>query len=108
MESRLWSIVLAADAEQTLSQGREGGPQQFRRPPGTGTLERSLVRLAAICPANRTVIVLTEAQRQQFRELAETPKSVRLVFQPQDRGTAVGVLFGLLRVLTTDPAAWSS
>ena len=63
------------------------------------------MRLAPICPANRTVIVLTEAQRQHLRELAETPKSARMAFQPQDRGTAAGLLFGLLPVLTTDPAA---
>ena len=105
MESRLWSIVLAAEAERTFSQGREDEPRQFRRPLGTATsVEQTLVRLAAICPANRTVIVLNEAQRQHLRK-PEAPKSVQMVFQPQDRGTAAGVLFGLLPVLTTDPAA---
>jgi hypothetical protein len=89
MESRLWSIVLAADAERTFST----------------SVEQTLVRLAEFCSASRTVIVLNEAQRQRLRELSEARRSAQMVFQPQDRGTAAGVLFGLLPVLTTDPEA---
>jgi len=91
---------------QPLSQGRDGGPEYLWRLSGTASLAaQTLARLAAICPTNRTVIVLNDNQREHVGELPGGPESGRMVFQPHDRGTAVGLLFGLLPVLTTDPAA---
>ena len=105
MESRLWSIVLAANAGQPLSHRHEDAPEQFWWPPGTASLVRpTLARLAPLCPAGRTVVVLNESQREHVRGLPGAP-TARMVFQPDDRGTAAAMLFGLLPVLTTDPAA---
>lgn len=105
MESRLWSIVLAPDAGRPLSPTPEGGPEQFWRPPRTESMvKQAVARLAGICPVDRTVVVLNESQREQARGL-DGAFTGRLVFQPDDRGTAAALLFGLLHVLTTDPAA---
>jgi len=88
MESRLWSIVLAANVRQSPS-----------------LVEQTVARLTSICPGRRTVIVLNESQRAHVRRLRPGPESGRMVFQPDDRGTVSGLLFGLLPVLTIDPAA---
>jgi len=88
MESNLWSIVLAGNVPQ---------------PPTV--VEQTVARLRSICPGHQTVVVLNESQRDHVRRSLPGPGSGRLVFQPGDRGTAAGLLFGLLPVLTTDPAA---
>jgi mannose-1-phosphate guanylyltransferase len=106
MESSLWSVVLAAGAGQRLSRVTGGTPKQFWRPTGAKSLvEHTLARLAPICPVDRTVIVVNDNQRDHVRRWPDAHQSGRIVFQPDDRGTAAGVLFGLLPVLVTDPAA---
>jgi mannose-1-phosphate guanylyltransferase len=50
-------------------------------------------------------MVVAETQREYVRQWPKARGSSRVAFQPQDRGTAAGVLFGLVPVLTTDPDA---
>lgn len=88
MELRVWSIVLAADVQ-----------------PPASVVGKTVARLASICPGGRVVIVLHEGHREHVRGLRAGPESGRMIFQPHDRGTAAGLLYGLLPVLTTDPAA---
>lgn len=106
MESSLWSVVLAAGAGERLSRVTGGIPKQFWRPTGTKSLvEHTLARLTPICPGSRTVIVVSDHQRDHVRRWPDAEKQGRIVFQPEERGTAAGVLFGLLSVLTAEPAA---
>ncbi len=81
-------------------------PKQFWRPAGGPSLvEQTLLRLAPICPAERTVIVVAAAHQEYVRQWPKARDSGRVAFQPQDRGTAAGVLFGLVPVLAIDPDA---
>jgi len=103
MKSPLWSLVLAAGAGRRLSRLTGGVPKQFWRPAGTTSLmEETLVRLAPICPSQRTVIVVNKAQREYVSPWPSAPRGGRIAFQPEDRGTAAGVLFGLTEVLARD------
>lgn len=86
VESSLWSIVL--------------GPNVGRSSQGRGDHEQ----LAGICPVDRTVVVLSATQPHNVDE-PHGPDSVRMVFEPDDRGTAARLLLGLLVVLTTEPGA---
>jgi mannose-1-phosphate guanylyltransferase len=89
-----------------LSSLTGGTPKQFWRPDGnTSLVEETLVRLAPICPAERTVIVVNDSQREYVRQWPPDRRRGRVVFQPEDRGTAAGVLFGLVPVLVNDPDA---
>lgn len=104
MQGRLWSVVLAAGAGSRLSHRTGGIPKQFWRPHGgPSLLEETLARLTPICPAERTVIVVGDHQRTHVRKWPAYRRSGRIMFQPADRGTAAGVLFGLLPVLASDP-----
>lgn len=106
MESQLWSVVLAAGSGRRLSSLTGGIPKQFWRPVGGPSLvEETLVRLAPICSAGRTVIVVNESQRAHVDEWPPAGRRGRVVFQPEDRGTAAGVLFGLVPILATEPDA---
>jgi mannose-1-phosphate guanylyltransferase len=81
-------------------------PKQFWRPPGSSSLlDETLARLAPLCPAPRTVIVVDAAHRKYVRARPQYRDRGRVVFQPADRGTAAGVLFGLSPVLAADPGA---
>jgi mannose-1-phosphate guanylyltransferase len=98
--------VLAAGAGRRLSSLTGGTPKQFWRPAGsTSLVEDTLARLAPICPDERTVIVVAESHREYVNQWSPARRRGRVVFQPQDRGTAAGVLFGLVPVLAAEPGA---
>ena len=105
MEPSLWSVVLAAGRGRRLATLTRGIPKQFWRPAGDSSLlDDTLRRLAPLCAPERTVIVVDSGHqeyvnREQYRELGH------VAFQPADRGTAAGVLFGLTPVLAADPGA---
>ena len=106
MKSPLWSVVLAAGSGRRLSGVTGGIPKQFWRPDGSATLvEETLARLQPLCGADRTVIVVGEAQRKHVTHWESDPPRGHVVFQPEDRGTAAGVLFGLVHVLKRAPNA---
>ena len=104
MSGHLWSVVLAAGAGRRLSGITGGVPKQFWRPgDGPSLLESTLDRLAPVCPPERTVIVVGDEHRDYLRRSPQYRRRGRILFQPHNRGTAAGVLFGLLPVLTADP-----
>ena len=106
MDTHFWSIVLAGGQGTRLSELTHGTPKQFWSPPGGPSLiGETLRRLASICPGDRTVVVVDESQRKHVdRQLTDRARC-RVAFQPMDRGTAAGVLFGLTAVLDADPEA---
>lgn len=104
MRGNLWTVVLAAGAGSRLSRITGGIPKQFWRPEGGPSLiESTIDRLAPICPSDRRVIVVGDAHRKYVRRWPGYRNQGRIVFQSHDRGTAAGLLFGLLPVLTADP-----
>jgi mannose-1-phosphate guanylyltransferase len=104
MRGNLWSVVLAGGAGRRLSSLTGGVPKQFWRPgAGPSLLEATIDRLAPICPSDRTIVVVGEAHRAHVRQWPAYRSRGRILFQPRDRGTAAGLLLGLLPVLAADP-----
>jgi mannose-1-phosphate guanylyltransferase len=68
-------------------------------------LDETLRRVAPISSPDRTVIVVNESQRTFVDEWPGAARYRHVVFQPDDRGTAAGLLFGLVPVLLSDPSA---
>ena len=106
MKGNLWSVVLAAGSGRRLSGITGGVPKQFWRPDdGPSLLESTLDRLAPICPPERTVIVVGDEHHEHVRSSPKYRSRGRILFQPHNRGTAAGLLFGLLPVIAADPDA---
>jgi mannose-1-phosphate guanylyltransferase len=104
MESRLWSVILAGGAGTRLAGLTGGVPKQFWHPNGDPSLlEETLARITTLTPPERCVIVIDDAHREYIRRGALG--RARVVAQPDNRGTAAGVLYGLLSVLSIDPQA---
>lgn len=106
MRCSLWSVILAAGAGRRLSAVTNGVPKQFWRLDGrTSLLEETMARIAPIADTTRTSVVVDRAHEEFVREAALQERAGRVLYQPQDRGTAAGVLFGLTAVLEADPDA---
>jgi mannose-1-phosphate guanylyltransferase len=104
MRGNLWSVVLAGGAGRRLSRITGGVPKQFWRPDGgRSLLESTIDRLAPICPSDRTIVVVGDAHREHVRRWPMYRSRGRILLQPDDRGTAAGLLLGLLPVLAADP-----
>jgi mannose-1-phosphate guanylyltransferase len=68
-------------------------------------LERTRKRAALAIPAEQTLFVVTKTQERFYAPLLADVPSSRLVVQPQNRGTAAAILYGLLRSLSVAPTA---
>ncbi len=96
MAPRMWSLVLAGGRGRRLAALTCGIPKQYYAPRGGLTLlENTLDRLAPIAGAARTVTVIDRAHQNMAAALGSRTALGQLAHQPLDRGTAVGVLFGL-------------
>ena len=103
---QLWSIVLAAGQGRRLAALTGGVPKQFWSPDGDRTLlEQTLDRLAPLVPPKRTMTVIDRSHRALARTLWNRASLGHLLEQPDDRGTAPGVLLGLSEVIARDPEA---
>jgi mannose-1-phosphate guanylyltransferase len=101
----VWGIVLAGGAGVRLASLTGGVPKQFWRFEGGPTLiENTLERIAPLTTPARTVVVVDRTHRHLV-ETVRNSRRTRFVYQPCNRGTATGVLFGLLSALdsTEDP-----
>jgi mannose-1-phosphate guanylyltransferase len=94
----LWTLVLAAGAGRRLSSITGGVPKQFwRRPGGRSLLQETLDRFAPLAPPTRTVVVIDAAHRVHMKRDRGGDPGITIV-QPEDRGTALGVLLALVPV----------
>jgi mannose-1-phosphate guanylyltransferase len=74
-------------------------PKQFCTLVGEETLlAQTLRRAALLVPRERTHVVLTRRHEPYYREIVAGLPSSSLVIQPENRGTATAVLYGLLRI----------
>jgi mannose-1-phosphate guanylyltransferase len=104
MERRLWSLILAGGAGTRLVGVTGGVPKQFWQPEGgPSLLEETLTRVGPLTSRQRCVIVIDDAHREYISRCALA--GARWVAQPDNRGTAAAVLYGLLSVLSVDPHA---
>jgi mannose-1-phosphate guanylyltransferase len=107
----IWGVVLAAGDGTRLADatarvdGRPVPKQYCSLVEARSLLRATLDRLGALIPKERIVIVVAEAHRRHWeRELADWPAE-NLVSQPENRGTAAGLLLPLLAIARRDPTA---
>jgi mannose-1-phosphate guanylyltransferase len=106
MATQLWTVILAAGSGRRLSSVTGEVPKQFwRGAHGRSLLEDTVSRFLPLAPSSRTVVVIDAAHRDHVSR-GGVPTSVgTTIVQPEDRGTAVGVLLALMPVLDADPGA---
>lgn len=93
-------LVLAAGAGRRLASITGHTPKQYwTHDGGESLLESTLRRLAPVVPASRTCAVVDRTHRRFLRAPGRAPRCAAVAFQPGDRGTAAGVLFGLVQLV---------
>jgi mannose-1-phosphate guanylyltransferase len=70
---------------------------------GETLLEQTRRRAALAIRPDRTLLVLTRRQERFYLPLTAKTPPHRMVIQPEDRGTAAAILYGLLRISTVSP-----
>jgi mannose-1-phosphate guanylyltransferase len=107
----VWGAILAGGdgtrlRRLTLAVAGDARPKQFTRFFETETLlERTRRRVALTVAPERTLIVLTEAHRVYWQDLADELDGRCLLVQPQNRGTAAAILYAALCVAAVAPMA---
>ena len=107
----LWAILLAAgegERVRSLTHDRQGRhvPKQFWSLDGGDSLLRLAIRRAeALVPKHRIVPVVAAQHRHWWKAELRDLDPEKVVVQPQNKGTAVGILLPLAYVLRTDPLA---
>ncbi len=113
MKNRLntWGLVLAGGAGsrlQGLTRNSQGVvvPKQFcSLQGGPSLLQEALQRAAAVAPMQRVCTVVAEQHRPWWRDMLGYLPDENIIVQPENRGTAHGVLLPLLRIAARDPQA---
>jgi len=99
MPTMAWSIILAAGQGRRLASVTGGLPKQFWAPRGGRTLlEHTVDRMAYLSPPARMVTVVNQSQREHAELIAARTSLGRVAYQAGDRGTAAGVLRGLVEI----------
>jgi len=106
-----WSLVLAGgDGRrlQGLTRNLYGVavPKQFcSLRGGPSLLQEALQRAATVAPQQRVCAVVAAQHRQWWTAMLGNIADENVIVQPQNRGTAHGVLLPLLRIAARDPDA---
>lgn len=106
-----WGLILAGGDGtrlQSLTRSIAGDdrPKQFCRLLGDETLlAATRRRTALVIPSEQTLILVTRCHEEFYAPLLEASPQGCFVRQPQNRGTAPAILYGLLRVAAVAPTA---
>lgn len=106
-----WVVVLAAGSGQRLraltanSEGR-AVPKQYCSLLGDRTLlQATLARARAVAGLQRVCVIVAAQHALWWHPLQRSLAPGNLIVQPEDRGTAHGVLLPMLHILARDPHA---
>jgi mannose-1-phosphate guanylyltransferase len=106
-----WGLILAGGEGFRLRSltriiAGDERPKQFCHVLGRETLlEQTRRRAARAIPPGRTLVVLTRAHERFYRPLLAGMPPHCAVVQPEARGTAAAILYGVLRIAATSPMA---
>lgn len=106
-----WALVLAAGEGNRLASLTRNAhgvavPKQFcSLQGGPCLLQEALQRAATVAPLQRICSVVAEQHRQWWTPLLSYLPEENVISQPQNRGTAFGILLPLLRIAERDPDA---
>ncbi|HEY2465127.1 MAG TPA: sugar phosphate nucleotidyltransferase [Steroidobacteraceae bacterium] len=109
--SPTWALVLAAGEGSrlhSLTKDERGiaVPKQFcSLQGGPCLLQEALERAASVAPLAQICSVVAEQHRRWWAPILSYLPEENVVSQPQNRGTAFGILLPLLRILERDPEA---
>lgn len=109
--NNVWALVLAAgDGSRlkslTTAPSGTAVPKQFCSLfDGPPLLHEALRRAHALTPAAQTCAVVAEQHRRWWTDALAALPADNIIVQPRNRGTAVGILLPLLRILARDPDA---
>jgi mannose-1-phosphate guanylyltransferase len=106
-----WALVLAAGEGSRLRglTRNEHGiavPKQFcSLQGGPSLLQEALQRASAVAPLSQICSVVAEQHREWWTPILSYLPEPNIIVQPQNRGTAYGILLPLLRIVERDPDA---
>lgn len=106
-----WAIVLAAGSGTRLSsltRDDSGNtvPKQFcSLDGGPSLLEQALARARSVAARDRITVIVSPAHVSHWKLALSDLADGNIIVQPQDRGTAVGILLPILCILARDPEA---
>jgi mannose-1-phosphate guanylyltransferase len=109
--SHTWALVLAGGdgvrlASLTTNQDGQAVPKQFcSLNGGESLLQASLRRARQIVPRRRVCAIVTRSHECYWRATLRPLTDGTVIVQPRNRGTAHGLLLGVLRILERDPLA---
>ena len=84
-------------------------PKQFCPVIGGGTLlEQTWRRTSQVVPPERTLLVFTRRHERFYQPLVSELKARHVVAQPENCGTAAGILYPLLRLAALAPSPEAS
>jgi mannose-1-phosphate guanylyltransferase len=108
---QVWALVLAAGEGSRLSSltTTPGGltvPKQFcSLQGGVSLLEETLNRASVVVPRRRILSVVADRHRRWWEAPLWSLPTSNVIVQPQNKGTAVGLLLPLLHLARRDPSA---
>ena len=110
-EGSLWAIVLAGGEGVRLRPlvrricGDERPKQYVSLVEARSLLQQTIDRLPPLIPPERTMLVTMRSHLAYVGHALADSRRVRVLAQPQDRGTAAAILLGAHWVLARDPRA---
>jgi mannose-1-phosphate guanylyltransferase len=111
VRQRTWAVVLAAGdgtrlARLTTDERGNAIPKQYcSLDGGNSLLQEALQRGRSIAPRERLCAIVAQHHRRYWQAAIWSLPGDNIVVQPQNRGTAVGILLALLTILERDPLA---
>jgi mannose-1-phosphate guanylyltransferase len=106
-----WAVVLAGGEGSRLRSlttmpGGVAVPKQFcSLCGGASLLDEALQRATSVAPVERICAVVAEQHARWWCRSLTGLEPANVLVQPQNRGTALGILFALLSILERDPEA---